>query len=305
MKHFLKNIITGLLIVVVSIILLNTLYYKKSENEENKKFKELPPHFDIANTGSSHGNMSFVYDKYDNWNCANLALNGQNMHQDYLILQTYQDRIDENTTVFIVVTYMTYLGNDESYEELVGPRYYGIVEPRFIKDYNLLYDICLNHLPILNAADRVIDVTKDRIFNEPLRTYEPFKGDMRENAIGEVSQILSDNKQESKIFYNDLEQSIKLVQGTGATVILVGTPVTSEFTEEMNCQNDKVIPMFYENTSRLSEKFGVEFWDYSNDSRVLDDYSYFFDSHHLSDSGAELFTSIIIDDLNEKYNKNY
>jgi lysophospholipase L1-like esterase len=55
---------------------------------------------------------------------------------------------------------------------------------------------------------------------------------------------------------------------------------------------------YYRFTREICEKYpGLEFFDYSHDSRFVNDFSLFFDGDHLNAYGAEKFTRIVVADL--------
>jgi len=47
----------------------------------------------------------------------------------------------------------------------------------------------------------------------------------------------------------------------------------------------------------MSQKYGVPFLDYSNDSTYLRKTEYFYDSNHLNATGAEIFTRNLVGEI--------
>lgn len=311
MKKFGLKFIIALALLISATVILNFIYVHNSLYEENIKYKHMPHHFDVANTGSSHGSMSFDYSNYENaYNCVNLALRGQDVDYDYKILETYKDRIDENSFVFVVVTYITYFDNsiceDKSFNpaDTIDQRYYGILKPAYINNYNLTFDICKNYLPILSAYDLVLDLTKDCITGDKYDGTRPsFEGNMQENADEFVDTAFATSVDENGVWYSsnkreqDLCDCIELIQSQGGTAVLIASPVTTEYTDGYKQTHPEALDDFYSRTNRVADKYGIPFYDYSNDARFLGDYSLFCDAHHLTSQGAKVFTDIVMDEV--------
>jgi lysophospholipase L1-like esterase len=52
---------------------------------------------------------------------------------------------------------------------------------------------------------------------------------------------------------------------------------------------------------QIARKYGVNFFNYSNDPLFLVNPSYFADNMHLNNKGAIAFSNILIDEINKDY----
>lgn len=84
-----------------------------------------------------------------------------------------------------------------------------------------------------------------------------------------------------------LERCLELARSSGAVMILVYSPEYIEM-QRLELNRAEIFRHFRE----LAEKYGVEFWDYS-DSPLCRDRIYFYNSQHLNATGAQIFSEDI------------
>jgi hypothetical protein len=82
-----------------------------------------------------------------------------------------------------------------------------------------------------------------------------------------------------------LEQIISTCQEENVQVILVYSP---EYCEMQALERDraKIMALFHE----IAQRRGIPFWDYS-DSAICQQRDWFYNSQHLNDSGAQIFSA--------------
>lgn len=79
----------------------------------------------------------------------------------------------------------------------------------------------------------------------------------------------------------------KLARDRGATkLVFVASPIYAGMNPEV-----------FKPIVEISEKYGVPFYNYSNDPRFLRKYEYFRDNSHLNAVGADLFTRCLMEEL--------
>ncbi len=78
----------------------------------------------------------------------------------------------------------------------------------------------------------------------------------------------------------------------GVRLVLLSTPQTKEYN---SCLNKEQIEHTGMLVRKLQRQYDVEYYDYREDSRFVDDD--FFDQSHLSEVGAEKFTKILMKDI--------
>jgi hypothetical protein len=92
-----------------------------------------------------------------------------------------------------------------------------------------------------------------------------------------------------------LEKIVALCKEHNVTPILVTTPFLREY-------NDLVPADFLAKQLKFLNDFaaehGIEYLDYSRDSRFIDRYDLFINSDHMNENGGLLFTNLLLD--NEK-----
>lgn len=85
--------------------------------------------------------------------------------------------------------------------------------------------------------------------------------------------------------------------------ILITTPYLKEYTHAVGRIDPEFYEDFYEIISVIQRKTGVEYYDYGDDKRFAQQYELFADMDHLNDKGAKIFTSIVLEELIDSYEK--
>ena len=309
MKKFVVEFIIITILSILGVVGINYIYLHCNRSEsEIDKFAEMPETIEVCNVGSSHGKNSFLYDDYiDEINCFNFGLTSQRYQYDYRLVKAYADRMDEGAIVFIPFSYFSLWGTpDEERDDFksMNNRYYKILPPELIMEYDPWVDVCEHYLPVLSAYDELIDAIKDTLFGDGNNsTYNNEQIDF-DKAVEDAykAQVLEyRNADGTRVLNNDrveaLEDLIELCKKSNLKPILITTPVLKEFHDVINERNPEFLEEFYEAVYEISERTDTEYWDYSMDSRISGNKEYFIDAHHLNKDGAKLFTSIIFDEI--------
>ncbi len=294
------------ILLVITLNILNIYYLQKNicDNDRTAKFKDIEPGIMISNTGSSHGLYGFNYEKLgEKYNCFNFALESQRLSYDYRIVSNYSDCLAENSIMFITVSFFSIYGLDET--EIDGfesknQRYYKILPPRWIKDYNWKDDIKQHIFPVINDEEVL------KTFMEGKQTGEAFQKiwylnaaeaeDLEADAQGAYERHYVNNgnlietKRINEKEFNALIELILLCQEKNVEPILITTPVTLEYKEKIG---EDFLGDFYDKMEDIERKTGVQYYDYSSDDRFVHCYQYFMNADHLNCTGALVFTNIL------------
>lgn len=313
MKKFLIDTIAILLIAVLLLIGINAAYVSlDNEETEIDKFTDIRSGIKVCNVGSSHGKNSLIYDDWqEEINCFNFGLTAQRFQYDYRLIEYYSDYIDEGAVVLIPFSYFSLWGpidveNDEF--KSMNNRYYNILPPKYIIDYELWVDVCQHYIPVLSAYDKVIDAFKDAVVGEG--TNEAFYDtsiDLYEDAKESyVSQIAANKDAEGNSMLN-LEREAALYdligycKEQGYHPVLITTPFTDIYVEYVQKIDLDFVDIFYEKIDEIAKKAQIEYYDYSADSRLCHEHEYYIDAHHLNPEGGKIFTDIVIKEVVSKY----
>ena len=307
MKRFILGLILGIASTIALVFIINLIYVTlKTTEVETDKFESMPEVIEVCNLGSSHGKNSFIYDDWqDKKGCFNFGLTSQRYQYDYRLLLNYSDRLAEDAVVFIPFSYFSIYGNGEDDEfESRNNRYYKILPPELIVDYDPWVDICEHYLPVLSAYDDLIDVLKDAVvgdgggnsFAEDIKdiqqdTIEQFNGQIKANEDENGAPIVDEERLEA--LYNIIE----LCNSKGVRAILITTPLTRCFTDYVKENDPNFLKKFYEDAMNIANSTGIEYYDYSCDDRFVDDEKLFIDAHHLNREGGKIFTKIIMEEV--------
>ena len=157
MKKFIAKLFIFLLVITSLICCVNAAYIKmdRSDSQDIKKFKTIPKSVKVCNFGSSHSLYGFNYADVNGIDSFSFALSSQVLSYDRRIFENYLDNISEGAVVFITVSYFSFCIDDErNYSDFPqkNKRYYQILPPQLVKDYDLKTDIYSHYLPSLSAG---------------------------------------------------------------------------------------------------------------------------------------------------------
>lgn len=98
-----------------------------------------------------------------------------------------------------------------------------------------------------------------------------------------------------------LYEMIDLLQERGVTPVLISTPIMIDFSACIRRED----PAFYDDWHALigevCDKTGVAYYDYSEDDRIVYDYTLFDDADHMNTDGSARFTEIITEEIISDY----
>lgn len=316
MKRFLRTFLIFLSVVLLITVAVNELYiYKVNQRPDtmsiNKntesEIRNVPKGIRICNFGSSHGLMSFIYDDVNDCVCFNFGQSSQFISYDYRILQNYIDRFEKGAYVFITVSHFSLFGpQDTEYENFqsLNKRYYKILPEEFIKEYDAKTDFFVNYAPTL-AADDMLSIfeTIFASYGDDAKITCLDEKDASEKAYKRYKTFIADKLDENgdRLYNNEeieaLYDMIDLCKEHDLVPILITTPYTSAYNEQVKNNDPAFYDDFYELIGEIVKNTGVPYYDYSCDERFSTDYSLFSDSDHLNANGARKFTAIVIKEV--------
>ena len=313
MKKFLIDTLIILLASVMLLLGINAAYvYLDHEEVETDKFMDIKSGIKVCNVGSSHGKNSFIYDEWnDEINCFNFGLTAQRYQYDYRLLENYSGYLDENAVVLIPFSYFSLWGeNDEEADDFksMNNRYYKILPPEYIIDYDLWVDICQHYIPVLSAYDKVIDVFKDAVAGDGKNeAFYDTSIDLNKDAIDSYESQIAKNKDEKGNMMQNPEREqalydlIDYCKKNGYRPILITTPLSDIYVEYVQKTDPEFVKYFYEAVEKIAKKAQIEYYDYSSDERLCHNHEYYIDAHHLNPEGGKLFTDIVMNEVVLKY----
>jgi len=314
MKRFLVTVFVYLTILGAIIFSINWIYVEKTHDVN--KFDYVPSDIEICNLGSSHGVHSYYYkDIEDQYVCFNFALDSQVLSYDERVLECYQNKLAPGGIVIVDISFFAPWGKpeteDESFESK-NQRYYEILPPKLIKEYDLYTDVMVYRFPSLNAGiQQVLSTIISPNNNDasiPL-SYPEFNdvvdlSILEEDVTASCKRHIIQNKrnEDGELFINEEEQQalykiVEICRKQNVTPIFVTCPYLKEYTDEIASKDPDFYEQFYGWINAISNQLGVEYFDYSLDERFIHDYSLFYNGDHMNSLGARKFTDILYEEV--------
>lgn len=317
MKTFIKKVLLLFVICFSFVNVVNIFYIAKKGNEINEdaaRFVEVPNDIQICSFGNSHALYAYNFDDLSKqYNCFNFSLSAQTISYDLRILKQYKDHLAKNAVVFITVSDISLYGDLEKNTDKFKSknlRYYYFLDPSLIKEYDPFERIWILY-PSLNVS--ITDLLRTFLNRESsskdfetkwkrVATEEEIKLD----ASGAVKRHLgSFIDYDNNFVYNQeeidsLNEMIELCISFGFRPILVSTPLSAEY---MRLAKEEY-PSFYEDYRQLvrqiADKYKLNYYDYSEDARIVNNNDFFRDSDHLNYDGSIYFTNILTEEIINK-----
>lgn len=309
--YFFKKILILLILCIVILYLLSLIYKKfdRYNGYGTQKFKEVPEQIEISNVGSSHGLYGFCYDEMTECTCFNFGLVSQSLDYDYRILQQYEDHLQEGGTMFIVVSYTSLYGPDESEQDdfvSKNRRYYRILSPRYIKEWSFKQQLLADTFAVMGTKDNVLHdlatgeergkiITDMWEWNLQDTDEEAIRADAEATYKRHVKDRMNDDG-EYVINPNNLDALygiVELCKDKDIEPVLLTTPYMREYIEQYKENFPAFFEGFYSLMDEITEDTGTVYYDYSCDTRFWEEPEYFFSVDHLNKEGAMKFTKIV------------
>lgn len=257
----------------------------------------------VANLGSSHGAYDFVYDKITEQGtvCFNFGIVSQTYEYDYALLREYGHYMENGSVMFIPVSYFSF--NNEVINSVeaqaLSVRYYRILSPENIPNYDPYTDIVTHKFPILSAGEDILLLFPD--LNAVLTAHAANDGIDVEEFIRKTQARYSrhfDNKDEYFLpeRIENLYDIINYCRDHDITPVLITTPFSKYYNDLVS---QVFLQEFYDTINKISYDTSVSYYDYSHDERFHDNLEYFDDSDHLNAEGAAYFMDILWDEVEE------
>lgn len=308
MKKFFLKAGLFLSLCILSILILNTMYINtnhwKAENDV-WKFNFVPKNIQLANLGSSHGEVHFKYDDFPQYVAFNFGLSAQLYFWDYGILQQYISYFESDAVILLPISYfgITYRQGDTAD---FRPRYYRFLEKKYFNRWDALDAIRYAYLPILSAGKKsmkcIDDVPPENIdiFNgrttfleeEELREY------CQEKHEGWTSPEYDKGEEGYKQNLAEVCLLVDFCLKNGLKPVLITAPITSVLNDIYAQQSPNFFSTFYRFIGDVQARFpSVPYFDYSHDQEFSQNVELFADGDHLNVYGARKFTARVVADL--------
>ncbi len=148
----------------------------------------------------------------------------------------------------------------------------------------------------LASGKRVPIIVDEFGFLGPYKTQQMTTG-VRTNRYEKLSTLVqlteatyADNPQLPEDVYKVLRETLIYLSERNLRVILFTTPNTRLGNELMAQESENTFAIANQYIQKLTEEFGVEYYDFSHDQEFVDEYQFFHSEDHMNQRGARAFS---------------
>jgi hypothetical protein len=99
--------------------------------------------------------------------------------------------------------------------------------------------------------------------------------------------------------YAALARTIEQLQARGVRVVLYTPPYYDRYSTYFTEQGSNILDRMKLEVERLQETYGVEYYDFSRDPKLISQPEFFYNSDHLSDCGRRVFSGELLEELTD------
>jgi len=221
---------------------------------------------DVINLGTSHGSSSFNWETLNDVKGVNFGRAGQPVSYELELLKHYENYIDENTLIIVILSLHTFCMDQSSFTDLDAVYGDGFPLFGFVRTSKIYY------------------LFESLLFGRPFPK-DNYDGGFSPNRVSDEFWNCSDSQQQEVI------DNLLSISDSFKNVVFLTTP------RYLPTNQDKDYYFrFYENVNKVLDLSGREYYDYSFDSR-FNNIDYFYNSHHLNTNGRAFFTNIVFHEI--------
>ena len=295
-------------IITINHFYVHSNYWKSKDNIY--KFYSIPDGITLANVGSSHGEVNWLYEDFPEYTAFNFGVSAQYHNYSYAILKQFITKFHDGAVVLIPISYfeITQVPSEEE-QAKKRSRYYRFMAREYMEEVDewMYWDYFRYAVfPILSARDNeiskiVFDIPAEKIDIFWNRTTHRTGKDLERYCLDKHKRWTDPKmeKGDTGFAYNfqAVCTLIDFCRKNGLVPVLITTPITDVLNRYFE-QTDGFFDVFYRFTSKLQEKYpDIRYFDYSHDNDFSPYHELFFDGDHLNVYGAKAFTARVIADL--------
>lgn len=244
--------------------------------------------------GNSHTELGLCPETFGD-HCFNLAISGRTPKYDEFMLEKWADRFRNLKLVIMPISYFSFF-----YKEPLGMNN-GPTLYKIYFDYPEHSDYSLYNIETLffKGVHAKVHSYLNNIVKYDEKGWVEASLDLKDSLYWEnnetVKVILNGTTARSDTYveenYNYVCNMAVFCKSRCIRLVFISTPIWHTYSNRMD---KKQLATTYSKMTEIQKKFGIEFYDYRDDQRFVDDD--FIDVQHLSSKGARKFSNILLKD---------
>lgn len=304
-----KKLILALIVLFLPFVVINQFYKYAEYNFKDNNisvFRKVPKGIQVANLGTSHGG-AFDYSYFPELKAVNMALPSQPLKWDLAVLNQYVDRFENDSVLFILVSYGEIDGiQPKIQEDKFISRYYQFLSPSNIYDFDFFKFLKLKFFPLAQAA-HPFKLIKENVLTksangEKIRRFSEsnYLETCTPEFVYHAFESAFPRKHEEGFEYNKslLIQLVDICHAHKIHPVIVTAPVT-KIVNDIVAENSNIFEVYAELQKQVlkyceDNNISCAWYDYSRVPEFSENYDIFQDSTHLNKEGQGKFTKAII-----------
>lgn len=285
------------------------IYYPYADTQDRMRgLLRKAPQLEAVTFGNSE-NMALDF-KELGLNGHHAWMNGSDIFETKYLVENLLPRLPAVQTVFIAVPYFEFSLDNAAYTaddrtDIKKGMYASLPLDRPMKGDNKNFIFAKVLAPVVRTdhwetalqqiirgkrIENTVDEYGNLVTTQIIKSKEDMDLRVANNKHGHIAfarKMLFDHKNLQQDAFEEMKILLKLLKARNIRVVFFTPPLYCQFTQGY----DKLIVSDMKSRmNTISREFGVEYYDYSEDREIADNYAYFWDETHLNNEGARLFT---------------
>ncbi len=322
MKRFLLRIALlaalclGVLLALSRLYLVCRLLREKQKLDETYKFESVPYEIEYAGFGSSHSGASFRPDAFagSGHTAFSFYMSAQSPVMDAELYRLYRDHLAENAVVTLTISPMS-LYSDPTGEMTHMKRYCNALPLRALptlktKLYRLFRVVDFRVDDIFEyfrtrsitdfSAAKAADILAGRLGSSDKSNVDWSEWGAELAAIHKSSFVQDPSEGPVPRVAEAIDGMLADCVARGYRVALYTPPFTSYFWDNFSAEFQA---QMRKDTAEIAARYGIPYFDYSEDPRFCQNMDYFEDVDHMSLEGSKALVPVLLADIDAFYDE--
>ena len=318
MQRFLLRCMLLLVLCLIVLLSLSRLYLQfvstdyLLDRHETLKFKNVPYNIKYAGFGSSHSGASFQPGSFPAGSAFSFYMSSQSVIMDAKLYEMFRDHLANGAVVALTISPMSLytdptddMGQMKRYCEALPLKALPTLKTKLYRLFRVVdfrFDDIFEYYRTRNITDLsaayATDLQEGRIKNDDKSGLDWATWGSTLATLQKKQFTCDPSSGPENLVVRALDEMISDCLKHGYRIVLYTPPFTDYF---WGCFSEEFQAQMRKDASQIAVKYGVPYFDYSEDARFCQNMDYFGDVDHMSPSGSAALVAVLLEDMNNFY----